>query len=615
MNLSVKKQYVLIYSLFCLVITCGFDKDPTNTNERSYYESRGEIVWEVPMNEKLIALTFDDGPNPVTTPQILDLLKKYDAKSTFFVLGKQVDRFPDLVKREAEEGHEVANHTYNHIFFNKNTRSDIITREIMKTEQRIQALTGKTSPWFRPPGGYYNDLIVNTAKKNGYTIVLWSWHQDTKDWSAPGVDKIVNKVLHNARSGDIVLFHDQSTQTVKALKRILSKLKKQGFQMVTISELLKHRRQTVKSKKEFLGTFKAPEKSIVTLHVRSSPKAAFESKLDLISPQMTQALKKARKEKANFPSSPMDIYVTIRQSGQDRHFRMESSGTLWDETALERLILPKKTAEKLLGYAEGLRKVHYGKMIPWKEVKYILPRKADFTVTDMETGLTFRVQRRAGNNHADVQPLTKEDTKIMKRMYHNRWSWKRKAVLVHSGNEWLAASMNGMPHGRGGIRDNGFPGHFCIHFFGSTTHRSKNLDLPHQLMVHKAAGKVRTFLDSASPHVLAESFVEAMYHQDTEIFQLLSEGLIREKRDFFMKEMERMMFIRTKKHEANSENITNDSLSAEVKLQLTFRRKGDKEQNTTYLFLFSRNSKQSPWRIRDILMDESDRTAIRSGIQ
>jgi hypothetical protein len=402
---------------------------------------------------------------------------------------------------------------------------------------------------FWAPGGYYNDLLIDTAKKNG---------------------------------------------------------------MATILELLKHRRQHVKSKKEFLVTFKAPEKSIVTLHVRSSPKAAYESKMDLSSNQMTKALKKARKEKADFPSSPTDIYVTIRQVGQERHFRMESFGTLWDETALERLILPKKMAKKLLSYAERLRKIHYGKMIPWKKVESILPRKADFTVTDLETGLTFRVQRRAGNNHADVQPLTKEDTKIMKRIYNNRWSWKRKAVLVHSGNEWIAASMNGMPHGRGGIRDNNFPGHFCIHFFGSTTHRSKVPDLPHQLMVHKAAGKVRKFLDSASPHVLAESFIEAMYHQDTEILQLLSEGLIREKRDFFMKEMERMTFIRTKKHEANTENITDDSLSAEVKLQLTFCRKGEKEQNTAYLFLFSRNSKQSPWRIWNILMDESDHTAMSS---
>jgi hypothetical protein len=356
--------------------------------------------------------------------------------------------------------------------------------------------------------------------------------------------------------------------------------------------------------------FKAPEGSIVTLSVRTSPKAVFESKLEISSAEMTQALKKARKEKDDSPSSLMDIYVTIRHKEKKRHFRMERSGTLWDETALERLILPKKTAQKLRAYAEGLRKLHYGKMMPWKEAKHILPRKAIFTVTDLETGLKFRVQRRAGSDHADVQPLTKEDTKIMKRIYSNHWSWKRKAILVHSGNERLAASMNGMPHGRDGIPDNGFSGHFCIHFLGSTTHRSEDPDLTHQLMVHKAAGKLRTFLNSASPHVLAESFVEALNHQDTEILQLLSEGLTREKRDFFMREMEKLMFIRTQKHNgAHIENLTNDrisddKLSAEVKLQVAFRQKGGKDQDTAYLFRFSRKSKQSPWCIRDILTDE-----------
>jgi polysaccharide deacetylase family sporulation protein PdaB len=248
MNLSAKKR-ILMYFLVCLVVTCGFDIDPTHRHERSYYESRGEIIWEVPMNEKLIALTFDDGPNPVTTPQILDLLKKYDAKVTFFVLGKQVDRFPDVVKRETKEGHEVANHTYNHICFNKNIRSDVITKEILRAEKSIQAVTGKKSPWFRPPQGHYNDLVVHSVKKNGYTVVMWSWHQDTKDWSSPGVHRIVNKVLRNARNGDIVLFHDYSTQTVEALKKILPELKKRGFRMVTISELLKHRRQHFKAKK------------------------------------------------------------------------------------------------------------------------------------------------------------------------------------------------------------------------------------------------------------------------------------------------------------------------------------------------------------------------------
>lgn len=159
-------------------------------------------------------------------------------------MGSKVDRFPEIVKREAEEGHEVANHTYNHVYFNKKVDPERISEEIIRTREQIRKNTGQLSPLFRPPGGYYNDTIVKIARENGYTVVLWSWHQDTKDWKTPGVDAIVNKVLKNARNGDIVLFHDHvegSKQTVGALERILPELQARGFKMVTVSELMRHK--------------------------------------------------------------------------------------------------------------------------------------------------------------------------------------------------------------------------------------------------------------------------------------------------------------------------------------------------------------------------------------
>ncbi|MUT68732.1 polysaccharide deacetylase family protein [Paenibacillus sp. NEAU-GSW1] len=192
------------------------------------------------MEDKWIALTFDDGPSK-ETPQILDLLKQYEAKATFFVLGKRIDSFADVVKREVAEGHEVANHTFDHTFFYSNVSWGTISNEIVKTKNKIEAITGQSSPWFRPPGGIINDAVVEIAKKNGYTVILWSWHQDTNDWKAPGVNAIVKKVLNNARNGDIVLLHDNvqgSTQTVQALKIILPELQKRGFRIVTVSELM-----------------------------------------------------------------------------------------------------------------------------------------------------------------------------------------------------------------------------------------------------------------------------------------------------------------------------------------------------------------------------------------
>ena len=208
---------------------------------RQYYEERGEIVWEVPTQDKLIALTFDDGPDPVQTPQILALLKQYHAKGTFFVLGKWAEKFPDIVRQEQLEGHEIANHTFAHTYAVRSTAADKYMKDMEAAEDSIVSAGAQRPLLFRPPGGYYNDMVIQAAKQKGYTIVLWSWHQDTRDWALPGVSAITNKVLNNARNGDIVLFHDKvesKSHTIDALRMILPKLQEQGYQFVTVSELL-----------------------------------------------------------------------------------------------------------------------------------------------------------------------------------------------------------------------------------------------------------------------------------------------------------------------------------------------------------------------------------------
>ena len=210
---------------------------------REYYEQRGDVIWEIPNREKIIALTFDDGPDPEDTPQILDLLKQYHAKATFFVVGKQVQEHPELAKRQVAEGHELANHTFDHMYFNRRSSPEVIVRELRETQEAIYQVTGKKTYLFRPPGGYYNDRMIQICKKEGYLVVMWSWHQDTWDWNRPGVAKIVNKVLNNARNGDIVLMHDHvegKSQTVDALKQILPELQKRGYRFVTVSELVEY---------------------------------------------------------------------------------------------------------------------------------------------------------------------------------------------------------------------------------------------------------------------------------------------------------------------------------------------------------------------------------------
>ncbi|WCR27206.1 polysaccharide deacetylase family protein [Paenibacillus thiaminolyticus] len=212
--------------------------------DRAYFEERGDIVWEVPSAGKRIALTFDDGPDPKNTPAILELLKQHDAKATFFLVGWRVKDNPELVKRTVREGHEVGNHSYYHKYFRRGISAAEIKEDMMKAHRIIKEVTGTAPHLYRPPGGYYNQQLVDVARANDYRIVMWSWHQDTKDWSSPGVQRIVNKVLNSARNGDIVLLHDFAegrAQTVEALKTILPELKKRGYSLVTVSELMSHR--------------------------------------------------------------------------------------------------------------------------------------------------------------------------------------------------------------------------------------------------------------------------------------------------------------------------------------------------------------------------------------
>lgn len=161
------------------------------------------------------------------------------------------------------------------------------------------------------------------------------------------------------------------------------------------------------------------------------------------------------------------------------------------------------------------------KMPQWEEVNELLPRYSKFTVMDLETGLRFRVQRRAGSNHADVQPLTSEDTAIMKKIYSGKWSWKRRAIIVISEKGKIAASMHGMPHGGGALKNN-FPGHFCIHFYGSTTHRTNFMDLSHKLMILKSAGKLEKYLEQTDPYDLVNAYIAGIKQQDPYIVSFIS---------------------------------------------------------------------------------------------
>lgn len=236
----------LLHLLPILLCINGFlfnhDVVAAKAGKGQFFE-KNKIIRQVPTEQKVIALTFDDGPDYKNTPQILKVLKQYDAKATFFVMGWRVERLPSIVKQELLEGHEIGNHTFSHPEI-WNLPENRINKEIKRAQEVIGLAVGKnTSHLFRPVGGYVSEKVVNAAKKAGYTVVLWSWDEDSFDWQKTSADRIVRRVVKNAHNGDIVLFHDHGTQTVQALKAILPQLQKQGFKFVTVSELLNRKGQ------------------------------------------------------------------------------------------------------------------------------------------------------------------------------------------------------------------------------------------------------------------------------------------------------------------------------------------------------------------------------------
>ena len=167
----------------------------------------------------------------------------------------------------------------------------------------------------------------------------------------------------------------------------------------------------------------------------------------------------------------------------------------------------------------------YGEFLTWEEARQYFNKYSSATIMDLDTGLQFNVQRRGGSNHADVQPLTAEDTATMKAIYNGKWSWKRRAVIVELENgRKIAASMNGMPHGRGAIAGNNFNGHSCIHFRDSTTHGSRKVDLTHQMMVWKAANVVEKQIKTLGAEDSIRLFFTAIDQGEMKIAGSLLDG-------------------------------------------------------------------------------------------
>ena len=214
----------------------------------SLQEHEAELAWRLEYaryvrtdrpqaTSKRLALTFDDGPHPGYTPRLIALLKRLDVKATFFLVGRQAQMYPDLVKALAADGHNLGNHTYRHSHMTSISKRDQ-QKEITTCGEVIRDITGKAPHLFRPPGGHYNVQVGRMATALGYRVILWTGNSG--DYDSPGTKVIEKRILRHTEDGDIFLFHDGIDQTLQCLPEIISTLRAKGYRFVTMDEMINY---------------------------------------------------------------------------------------------------------------------------------------------------------------------------------------------------------------------------------------------------------------------------------------------------------------------------------------------------------------------------------------
>ena len=193
--------------------------------------ARSQTVRELDPNKPMIALTFDDGPHWTNTKKVVDLLVKYNARSTFFMVGNRVEELPEVVQYVKDAGQEVASHTYSHKDL-ANISEEQFWSEVRKANEAIYNAIGETPVYIRPPYGSRNEFVMDNLP-----LVVVCWNVDSEDWKSRDRDTIVEQVMKDAGDGRIVLMHDIHTFTAEAVERLLPKLIAAGYQLVTVEEL------------------------------------------------------------------------------------------------------------------------------------------------------------------------------------------------------------------------------------------------------------------------------------------------------------------------------------------------------------------------------------------
>jgi peptidoglycan-N-acetylglucosamine deacetylase len=212
---------------------------PMNFDVPTSFQAKTIKDAPVPAGDKVIALTFDDGPWPETTEKVLAALKKENVKATFYVVGQPLKSWPELGKKIMADGHVIANHTLHHWY--KQMTPLVAQREIEDTQQIIRETLNVETAYFRPPGGVLTNGLVAYAQKQGQSVNMWSVDSNDSRPNRPSPEAMLKTILAQATPGGIVLMHDgggSHDNTAKAVPQIIIKLREQGYRFVTVPELL-----------------------------------------------------------------------------------------------------------------------------------------------------------------------------------------------------------------------------------------------------------------------------------------------------------------------------------------------------------------------------------------
>ncbi len=192
-------------------------------------------VYSVARDDKVVSISFDAAWGGDQTKPLLDILDKYDVKTTFFLVGFWVEKYPELVKEIVARGHEIGNHSQNHMHMSQLNEAKI-EEELRIMSDKVETITGVRPTLFRPPYGEYNDRVVLTSRAEGYEVVQWSI--DSLDWKNRGTADIIKQCTTKVQSGDIVLFHNDAQYVLQALPTVIEHYQSLGYKIIPISQIL-----------------------------------------------------------------------------------------------------------------------------------------------------------------------------------------------------------------------------------------------------------------------------------------------------------------------------------------------------------------------------------------